>query len=428
MLATLFVVACTSNDIPADPDSNVQGDRVLKINIEKLATKTEHPGVIANAFTKVEHGVIYFFDNASANGGNAVFSYTLTPADITTLSSAGPTPTSQNIYVSNVPATATKVIMLTNYKNGISDYPAFTGKTFSQISDLSFDIKDKQPVTLPYVNNVVDKVVMTDDATITTTVDASSNTTLREAKIELKPVLSRFEIGAVRCITLPGTTLPGTIANGQITKFRIRGIFIPNHYTSGSVFGIGTAPLVKPMNDATNDYYVTSFPAIPASSTPGYLRDYFNGTNTLTKAKANFFAYHVFPANGAANIPNIVVAVDQVWFKDLDGKEKLWKGGAVQYFTVDKFKNGSADVSAFEAAKVYRIVGEDPETQSIDPATGKPADTNTPNPIVVTLPGGSGGVEFGLNDLTDNPYDKDKTVVCNITILPWTVVTITPSK
>lgn len=425
MLAALFMVACTSNDIPGDTDNGAQGDRVLKINIEKLATKTEHPGVLANTFTKVEHGVIYFFDNASANGGNAVFSYTLTKADITTLEGAGASPTSQNIYVSNVPATATKVIMLTNY-NGGDDYPAFTGKTFNDISNLSFNIKDKQPVTLPYENNAVDKVVMTDDATITTKVDASNNTTLREAQIELKPVLSRFEIGAVRCISVTGTVpadKPTTFGEGQITKFRLRGVFIPNHYTSGSVFGVGAGDLVKPTVEAN---YGTSFPMTIGT---GYLRDYFDGDNTLKKISDNYFAYHVFPANGADKIPNIVVAVDEIWFIDLDGQEKKWKTGAIQYFTVTKYNSESGSVAAFEAAKIYRITGTDPGTQLIDPATGNPpVDPADPNAIEVTLPGGEGGVEFGLGDLTDKPYDKDKTVVCNITILPWTIVTITPSK
>ncbi|MGL5919397.1 MAG: hypothetical protein ACRCZQ_02695, partial [Bacteroidales bacterium] len=230
MLATLFVVACTSNDIPADPDSNVQGDRVLKINIEKLATKTEHPGAADQSYTKVEDGVIYFFKS----DGGAVYAYRLTANDITTLEGAN-TSTAQTITVGGVPLTATKVVLLTNVIKANKTYPAYVGSTLTSIKGFSFDIKDQQPAGGVSASLPIAYVVMSGEADIT---DTSVGTDIKgTANIKISPVLSRFEIGAVRCVTVSGTALPGTFGEGQITKFRLRGIFIPNHYASGSVFG-----------------------------------------------------------------------------------------------------------------------------------------------------------------------------------------------
>lgn len=442
MLAALFMVACTSNDIPADPDDNVQGDRILKINIETLATKTEHPGAADQSYTKVEDGVIYFFKA----GGNAVYAYRLTEADINTLSGAN-SPTLKDIEVTGVPLSAEHVVLITNLnKANNKTYPPFAGNTLSTIKGFTFDIKDQQPKGGKDALSPIAEVVMSGEA------DIQVVNKENRATITIAPVLSRLEIGAVRCINVAGTSLPNTLGDGQITKFRLRGVFIPNHYELGTVFGIGQ-----------NATYKSSLPADYTATFKNGLVDYYTAPNTLTKDKAKFFAYHTFPSVNTADMPNIVVAVDNIWFKDIDGSEKSWKSGAVQFFTVEKYKkDDKSDLPKFEAAKVYRINGADPGTTTVyegkdgngnviidkngDPVlfdnTGKPIGnpiggngqpipsigTDKLIPIVVTLPGGSGGVEFGLGDLSDNPYDKNKTVTCKITIMPWTVVNITPSK
>lgn len=451
MLAALLMIGCTSNEVPGEPGSDPQGERILKINIETLSTKTEHPGAATGSFTKVEDGAIYFFNQ----GGNAVYAYRLTDADILKLADAF-SPIDREVTVTGVPLTATSVLLIANLNKANKNYPPFAGNTKATLEEFRFDIKAQQPVGGIDTQLPIAEVVMSGRADIV--VDNSSTPATNTAAISITPVLSRLEIGAVRCKTLPDSNLPDVFAEGQITQFRLRGVFIPNHYENGTVMGIGQN---APFKSALASVYTETF--------PNNLSDYFTAPNTLTKKTGNYFAYHTFPSVDTTDMPNIVVAVDNIWYVDFGGVQKEWKSGQVQFITVERFNNTSTSgrLQKFDAAKIYRIKGTDPETTTIyqgldkdgnlikdkngntvvfdaqgnpigNPvdANGKPIapinpndpNTGTINPVVVTLPGGSGGVEFGIEDLTDNPYDKNKTVQCNITILPWTVVEITPAN
>ncbi|MGL5228490.1 MAG: hypothetical protein ACRC77_09920 [Bacteroidales bacterium] len=428
MLAALFLFACTSNEIPVDPDSTVNSDRVVKINVDQLSTKAEQPGTLDNTYTKVEDGVIYFFKD----GGSAVFAYRLTGDDITTLSGAL-NGTLKDITVTGVPLSANRVVLITNLNKANKTYPPFAGNTLSTIKGFAFDIKEQQPVGGVDTPYPVAEVIMSGEANII--VDGSVTPSVNKAAITIAPVLSRLEVGAVRCKNVPGTVLPATYGEGQITKFRLNGIFITNHYELGTVFGIGQNAPYKPTD-----------PVLFSNSFKNGLFDFYTNPNTLTKGSTKYFAYHTFPSVNTSDMPNIVVAVDNVWYKDLDGKEKVWKNGAVQFFTIEKFKNGNAYLNNFVSAKIYRIIGEDPGVSyiAVDASGNVILDTNG-NPVIytgpsdstlpsgatvvkVTIPGGTGGVEFGIDDLTDKPYDKNKTVECSINILPWNLVVVTPAK
>lgn len=440
VLAAIALTACSNENDPVVDDPSLSGDRVLKISVSTLTTKAEHPGGATGLRTKIEDGSIYFFDRNK----KAVFQYSLTGDDMGSLNGASQQP----INVPNVPTSALSVMLITNYAvadGANSKYPAVASQSKSDIEALSFNIENMQPRATGY-NNVVDKVVMSGDALIVSSTDAN-NTTTHTADIQIIPVLSRLEVGSVRCTTIS----EGLDQPGQITKFRLKGIFIPNHYAAGSVLGVGNGSLVNPANDGTK-YTAASFP------TPNMF-DVSKDANTLTKASVNYFAYHTFPAAEADNLPHIVVAVDNVWFIDNDNKEYQWKNGATQYFVVSKYTNNEtgattgAALTEFAKAQIYRISGTDPGTTYIgvdkdgkviiNTTTGKPAEydasgnpVNQDDPALptggsieqVTIPGGTGGIEFGLDDLTDKPYDKDKTVSCNITILGWTLVPIAPAK
>lgn len=417
VLAAIALTACSNENDPVVDDPSLSGDRVLKINVSALTTKAEHPGGATGLKTKIEDGSIYFFDRNE----NAVFQYQLQPADMSLLNG---TSTKKTIDVPNVPTSALSVMLITNYAvtdGANSTYPPVASQPKSDIEALPFEITNMQPrvTTATGYNNVVDKVVMSGEATITSSTGAD-NKTVHTADIQITPVLSRLEVGSVRCATVS----EGLDKPGQITKFRLKGIFIPNHYATGNVLGVGNGSLINPGNDGTK-YTATSFPT-------ANMFDVSKDANTLTKVNTNYFAYHTFPAVEAANLPHIVVAVDNVWFIDDDNKEYQWKNGATQYFVVSKYTNNKtgetigAELEEFEKAHIYRITGTDPGTTTIDPATGKPS--TAPGSITVTIPGGTGGVEFGLDDLTDKPYDKDKTVSCNIEILGWTLVEIAPAK
>ncbi|MGL5563315.1 MAG: hypothetical protein ACRDCN_11925 [Tannerellaceae bacterium] len=417
VLAAIALTACSNENDPLVDDPLLSGDRVLKINVSALTTKAEHPGGATGLITKIEDGTIYFFDRNE----NAVFQYSLEGSDMELLNG---TSTKKTIDIPNVPTSALSVMLITNY--AVSDganmsYPSIKSQSKSDIDALTFGITNMQPraTTSSSYHNQVDKVVMSGEAAIESSTGAD-NKIIHTADIQITPMLSRLEVGSVRCTTIS----EGLDQPGQITKFRLKGIFIPNHYATGSVLGVCNGALISPNNDGTK-YTATTFP------TPNMF-DVAKGANTLTKANNSYFAYHTFPAQGAANLPHIVVAVDNVWFIDNDNKEHQWKNGATQYFVVSKYTMNQTGATAgaaleeFVKAYLYRISGTDPETTTIDPTTGKPS--SEPGSITVTIPGGTNGVEFGLDDLTDNPYDKDKTVSCNIEIMPWTLVQIAPAK
>lgn len=423
--AAMTMFSCSTNDDPT-VDPTGQGDRVVKFKITSEGTKTEHPGVPTGAKTEIKDGVIYFCDAS----GNAVYSYPLKAADIASL--AGPTV--QTISVSNVPASATQVVMGVNAAQAGITYPAYAGQTITTLKAYTFNIKDQQPFGGAATTKPVDKIVMSGSAIISTD-NTDPQNPIYSASIEVTPSLSRMEIKAVRSKG-DGTGI------GDITMFRLLGIFIPNHSATGTVTGVGSTTLVKPINTLTDNYYTASFPL--ASGIGGYLNDY--SATGLSKNPANFWAYHVFPAInegiGDDRLPHIVVAVDNIWFKDADGTIKKWANGAVQYITVTKYFVGkyndnpapSALLTEFKKAYVHRIDGaEAPHKYMYIGDNGNPVLVddlnqvpNGKNPIVVTTPGGEGGVTFGLEDVTTQPYDASKTIGCTITVMPWTIINITP--
>lgn len=425
--AAMTMFSCSNNDDPT-VDPTVQGDRIVKFKITSEGTKTEHPGVPAGSQTEIKDGVIYFCNST----GNAVYSYTLTTADITSL--AGPTV--QTISVPNVPASASQIVMGANATQAGITYPNYAGQSITTLSSFTFNIKDQQPFGGASTTKPVDRIVMSGSGVIATD-NTNPNAPIYSSEIVLTPSLSRLEIKTVRC-----ETDPNNIAIGDIEMFRLRGVFVPNHAATGTVTGVGSTTLVKPINTLTDNYYTASFPL--ASGIGGYLNDY--NVKGLSKDSLKFWAYHTFPAKNVAlgddKLPHVVVAVDSIYFKNSSGKSEIYRAGAVQYITVTKYFVGkyndtpapSARLTEFKKGYVHRIDGKEaPHAYMYIDDEGNPKTVTDlgqvpsgKTPIVVTLPGGEGGITFGLDDLTDQPYDADKTINCMITVMPWTIINITP--
>ena len=196
IIAAIALTACSNENDPVVDDPSLSGDRVLKINVSALTTKAEHPGGSPGLITKIEDGSIYFFDRNEI----AVFQYQLQPADMSLLNG---TSTKKTIDVLNVPTSALSVMLITNYAvtdGANSTYPAVASQPKSAIEALSFEVANMQPRTSGYYN-VVDKVVMSGEAAIVSSTGAD-NTTTHTADILITPVLSRLEVGSVRCTTL----------------------------------------------------------------------------------------------------------------------------------------------------------------------------------------------------------------------------------
>lgn len=391
-LAAFMMFSCTNNDNPVPGgEEGEKGDKTVEINIKSVITKSDDGAVINGAKTSIQDGTIYFF---GANN-NCVFSYTLTASDITNLAGQTVAP----ISVLNVPAAANKVILLTNYLlAGYPTYPLPAGNTVATIKALPVSITKQQPKT---GNMLVANVIMSGAADIV--IDTNPTTPLYATNVTITPIMSRLEVSRV------GVKGDGSQV-GDITEFRLRGIFIPNHYSVSTVMDNTTSAFVNPLSDKTK--YTNLF---PTGSGTGYLNNYVDNSvvfpGLVHAVTGNMWAYHVFPASGSLNLPQIVVAVDQIRFRDTDGQVKLWNNGATKYITVQSYHvkdNPLLAVTDFLPANVYRIDGADGEN-----GPGKP--------------GGWGGIIFELGDLGDTPYSHDKTVSCNITVTPWNVNLIEPN-
>lgn len=388
-LAAFMMFSCTNNDNPV-PGEEEKGDKTVELKIKSVITKSDEAPLENGVKTAIQDGVIYFL---GAND-KCLFCYPLTESDITNLGSQSIQP----ITVSNVPAAAHKVIVITNYALAGYNYPLAPGNTTTSLKALPVLITRQQPTA---DNPMVGNVIMSGENNIT--VNTTPTDPLYSANVTITPIMSRLEISRV------GVKGDGT-QKGDITEFRLRGIFIPNHYQSSTVMENVTANLINPYSDKTK--YNASF---PTGTAPGYLNNYVENTavfpGLVHAVTGNMWAYHIFPANETLHLPQIVVAVDQIKYLDNDLTEKLWNNGAIKYVTVEAYHvkdNPDMVVSEFLPANVYRIDGADGEN-----GPGKP--------------GGWGGIIFGLDNLGDTPYSKDKTISCNITVTPWNVNLIEPN-
>lgn len=388
-LAAFMMFSCTNNDNPV-PGEEEKGDKTVELKIKSVITKSDEAPLENGVKTAIQDGVIYFL---GAND-KCLFCYPLTESDITNLGSQSIQP----ITVSNVPAAAHKVIVITNYALAGYNYPLAPGNTTTSLKALPVLITRQQPTA---DNPMVGNVIMSGENNIT--VNTTPTDPLYSANVTITPIMSRLEISRV------GVKGDGT-QKGDITEFRLRGIFIPNHFQSSTVMENVTANLINPYSDKTK--YNASF---PTGTAPGYLNNYVENTavfpGLVHAVTGNMWAYHIFPANETLHLPQIVVAVDQIKYLDNDLTEKLWDNGAIKYVTVEAYHvkdNPDMVVSEFLPANVYRIDGADGEN-----GPGKP--------------GGWGGIIFGLDNLGDTPYSKDKTISCNITVTPWNVNLIEPN-
>ncbi|MGL5787770.1 MAG: hypothetical protein ACRCX4_13285 [Bacteroidales bacterium] len=338
--------------------------------------------------TAIADGTIYFF----AVNGNCVFSYTLTSGDITNLGTATPAP----IVINQVPASANTAMLLTNYAKAGYTYPASTGQTVTTIKGLQITVDKQQPSTAA---TSVANVIMSGVANIVTHTGASP---LYTVDLAITPIMSRLEISRV------GVRGNGT-QKGDITEFRLRGIFISNHYLTSTVYGNSTVTLINKGGDES--FYTGSFPFATGT---GYLNDYALSSVTFPglahTVTTNMWSYHVFPVTTAGTLPHIVVAVDHIKYIDENGTEQSWKNGNMKYITVTTYvdQTSSTPLTEMKPSFVYKIVGTD--------------GPNGPG-----KPGGSGGIIFGLDNLGEKPYTLDQSVSCNITVTPWNVTNIIPN-
>lgn len=363
-LATFMLLSCSKDD--TDVLGNDTGIKNVTVKIATLQSKAQENSVPTGTITAIEDAVILFL-----NGSDQLFSHELTAAEISTLAA---TATAGSITIGSVPASASQIAIVANYKacgQGTS-YSGVNGKS-------TIDVANLRPAT------GVAKVVMYGDGTISGTA-VSDNT--YPAAVTVSPIASRLEVSGIAAKTTAGGPV-----KGEIKSYKLVGVFVPNHYPTGTIAGsvgasaTGTGTLVKP---TAVTYYTGSF---PLTSGTGILNDYNTTELILTES---LFGYNMFPAVNASNLPNVVIAVKDIkYISDDAGTEASLDDGKVKYITItDYFTDDThtTQLTQFKNGNVY-------------------------------------GIEkllFGLEDLGDEPYTKAKNVAVTISITPWTYQQIYP--
>lgn len=192
---------------------------------------------------------------------------------------------------------------------------------------------------------------------------ADDGHTLKKAAVELKSLVSRFEVGTVK-------------AGTGLKSLTVEAVYVNYFY---------------------NEYGKTTKQAFtevswPASFTPAWATDNASGDVTSqdgTKA----YAYQVFAGN---MVPHIIYKVGGELadgYKLADGTEGTFTG---KYITVKGFKEKGTAITSIEAHKIYKMGLTD------------------------------GGIEITPEEITDKP-EKDKIdLIVAITVANWTETTVTP--
>lgn len=369
-LATFMLLSCSKDD--TDVLGNDIGVKNVTVKIATLQSKAQENHVPTGTITAIEDAVILFHNGS----GGQVFSHELTADEIRTLTAA---PTAGSITIGSVPASASKIAIVANYK------ACGQGTSYSGVNGTStIDVANLHPAT------GVAKVVMYGDGTISGTAVGGSSLgdNTYPAAVTVSPIASRLEVSGIAADTTAGGP-----KKGEIKSYKLVGVFVPNHYPTGTIAGsvgasaTGTGTLVKP---TAVTYYTGSF---PLTSGTGILNDYNATELILTES---LFGYNMFPAVNASNLPNVVVAVrDVMYISDDSGSESLLDGGGLKYITITDYFTDAAKntpLTQFKNGNVYGIES----------------------------------LLFGLKDLGDEPYTKAKNVAVTISITPWTYQQIYP--
>ena len=371
-MVSMLIYSCSKDD--TEPVINTGDVKNVAVKVSTLKSRAIENSVPTGTITPVQDAAMLFY-----TGNTLSYTHVLSAGDIAGMGGGA----DKSMIIDNVPMSADSIAFVANYivSGQGTSYAGISGST-------TIDVQNLQPMP-GSAGNEVSKVIMYGGGKIG---PLNTATNIADANFTASPIAARLEVS--------GIGKKGNGMNiGDITQFTLVGVFIPNHYPTGNIrecistsatTGFGNGVLVKP----ANVNYAASFPNV--SGTP-YLSD-FNAAGLPALGASSVYGYNLFPAAGAENLPNVVIAVKDVKYINTLGVETDWQNGNVQYITVtDYFTTPDISETAprytqFKNANVYGIKS----------------------------------LLFGLGDLGDEPYSKAKRVAVTLTVLPWTYQEIYP--
>lgn len=401
--AAMSLFAC-SNDDEAGLDKKGEKMAMITLSVGEADTRALNTSA-AGLYNNVNDLRIEFF----TSNGNRL---NVEIPDLTDAISELQTNQTTDISIPNVPLTATKIVVIANQKDIIN-----TGTLASEMSSKVTLINMHDDDTDLVFNQ--QNSVMTGVGDVPVTVPESGKVT---CTVPLKPVSARVEIGKVTAIKAPAPAEGQTV--NDIKNFQVEGIFMNRFYTDVAIEPSNTTwtrtrpDLGTESKDYNADTYLNEDDNGPLMLEGNYhfMCDDFTGApltgvaytgaaSTDGKYRGRNSIWQVTPADGKYYGYPVLAGVEKT--EELEGKEVYDVANMIvklavtlddnktytKWITIIGYrKTDGSRVTKFERNKVYRIEN----------------------------------LEFDQFDLTDKPYEGEKTVEVTVNVMPWELVTVIP--
>lgn len=396
--------ACNKQDDATTDPGEVKYENTVMLNVTQGVSAKGVTNQTGNPeYAVIGSAKIYFIDASS----NYVSQRELTAAEINTLANTSTTAGGNTVTINGVPSTATTLYFLANIKTTDgSSFPIVDGTTTTD-ARLRIDRLQGEAIHVPMAGQS------------NTFVGSGTSFT---ASVDIKPLVSRLEIGEVTCQNASGTA---ATVDSDITEYKLAGVFINNVrqsvLLSGDPYLVGSSINIQDQTGWANtgwDNMFTSintvFPYYPAGTPSAPIDWVANAMATYcapTAAGLSFYpnlatgatitaptgtplpvwGYQVCPSTTVsgstpADVPHIILRLTNVKYVN-DNFEP-----SVKYVTITKYVEGSTPVTEFKRGHVYRI-------------------TN---------------LTFDFTKATPKPYDKNITVTATVSVIPWEIHNINP--
>ena len=184
----------------------------------------------------------------------------------------------------------------------------------------------------------------------------AGNAAISDGSVTLSPkaYVARIEILGGKDIT-PAST--GAYSNIQVT-----GVYVNNYYESYTLGAATGSSMVKVEEANWDKTYKAGNPM-------------YNVGITTTDWGSKCAAYQIFPVNTGATLPEITLKLSYTQ------KKGAGSGAKETYLTIRKFKKNSADLTAMEAGKIYKLdVSSIGSLFKEESGTGEPVEPTDPTP------------------------------------------------
>lgn len=357
-LATMALASCNKDDATNTPAGNGEKTNfevALPGAIDTYAVETpQTAGVITPLYSDVTVYLVDAGDNATAytwtdeeiKGKSKRFEQITAPAKVIVVVNKGAATLPQSATMTTL-KTALDAIAVADQNKASVSVSAEDGK-----GNVAGDYISAQQVTL-----------YGEQTTFSNETDPDGHT-LKKAAVELKSLVSRFEVGTVK-------------AGTGLKSLNVEAVYVNYFYNE---YGKTSKQVFAELNWPTTGF------------TPAWATDNAS-ENVTSQDDTKVYAYQVFAGD---LVPHIIYKVGgelEDGYKLADGTEGTFSG---KYITVKGFKENGTVIEAIEAHKIYKMGLTD------------------------------GGIEITPDEITDKPEKEKIDLIVAVTVAAWTETTITP--